>query len=69
MDVRMNEVDGITATKQIKAADPEARIVIVTNYDDDALRKAAINAGACGYVLKDSLLALREWLEKPIEKL
>jgi CheY-like chemotaxis protein len=63
MDICMKEVDGISAVKQIKAADPTAKIVIVTNYDDNALRQAAMRAGACGYVLKDSLLELCQWLE------
>jgi DNA-binding NarL/FixJ family response regulator len=63
MDIRMDEVDGIQATLQIKAYDPEARVVIVTDYDDDTLRQAAIRAGACGYVLKDNLLALVQLLE------
>ena len=63
MDIRMNEVDGIQATKQIKAADPQATIVIVTDYDDDALRHAAMLAGAYGYVPKDNLLELVRLLE------
>lgn len=58
MDIRMDEVDGIEATRRIKAADPTARIIIVTDYDDDALRQAAIREGACGYLLKDNLLDL-----------
>lgn len=58
MDIRMNEVDGITATKQIKAANPAAKIIIVTDNDEDALRQAALRAGACGYALKDNLLDL-----------
>jgi two-component system response regulator DegU len=63
MDIRLNEVDGIQATKQIRAADPEARILIVTDYDDEELHKASIQAGACGYVLKDNLLDLVRLLE------
>ncbi len=63
MDIRMSEVDGIQATKQIRAADPEAKIVIVTDYDDDALRDAAMSAGASGYALKDNLLDLARLLE------
>jgi len=63
MDIRMDEVDGIQATKQIKAADPKAKIVIVTDYDDDALRHAAMSAGACGYALKENLLDLARLLE------
>lgn len=62
MDIRLNEVDGIQAAAQIKAFDPQARIVIVTDYDDDSLRQAAMRAGACDYVLKDNLLDLAELL-------
>ena len=47
-----------TATERIKAADQGARILIVTDYDDEELRRAAMRAGACVYVLKYNLLAL-----------
>jgi len=63
MDIRMSEVDGIQATKQITAADRKARILIVTGYDDTELRQASMDAGACGYVLKDNLLELVRLLE------
>ena len=56
MDVVMSGTDGITATREIHQAFPQAKIVIITNYDDDDLRQAATEAGACGYVLKDNLL-------------
>jgi CheY-like chemotaxis protein len=62
MDVEMPEVNGLTATARIRADFPEARILIVTNYDDAALRAAAVQAGACGYVLKDNLWELRQRL-------
>ena len=62
MDIRMEEVDGLTATRQIKAAHPEARIMILTSYDDDALREAAHNAGASEYVTKQNLLEVRRIL-------
>ena len=55
MDFAMTGVDGITATRLIREADPIARIIIVTNYDGAELREAAHRAGACGYVLKDSV--------------
>ena len=64
MDVRIDEVDGIQATRQIRASDPQARVVIVTDYDDDTLRLEALSAGACGYVLKDNLLDLIRLLEE-----
>ena len=63
MDIRMSEVDGIQATKQITAVDPTAKILIVTDYDDTELRHASMRAGACGYVLKDNLLELVRLLE------
>ena len=63
MDIAMGEVDGITATRQLRAADPAARILIVTNHDNPTLRAAAQAAGACGYVLKENLLELREKLK------
>jgi CheY-like chemotaxis protein len=63
MDIRMDGVDGIQATKQIRAADPGATILIVTNYDDEGLRQASMGAGASGYVLKENLLELVRLLE------
>ncbi len=62
MDIRMEVMDGIEATRQIKSAYPNANIMIVTDYDDVSLREAAREAGACGYVVKENLLALRELL-------
>src|SRR5262245_3093342 len=59
MDVEMGEVDGIEATRRIRSAFPEARIVMVTNYDESDLRTAVSAAGARGYVLKDNLLVIR----------
>ena len=63
MDIRMDGMDGIQATERIKAADQGARILIVTDYDDEELRRAAMRAGAWGYVLKKNLLALVQLLE------
>jgi CheY-like chemotaxis protein len=68
MDVHMRKVNGIEATRRIRAADPGARIIIVTNYDDDALRQAAMREGACGYTLKDNLLDLVRLLESMDQK-
>lgn len=62
MDVDLGEMDGITATRRIKANDPHAKIIIVTNYDENDLREAARKAGACGYVLKENLLEVLELL-------
>jgi CheY-like chemotaxis protein len=64
MDIRMKRLDGIAATRQITAAFPNAAIVMVTDYDDARLRKAARAAGACGYVVKENILPLRKILLK-----
>jgi DNA-binding NarL/FixJ family response regulator len=65
MDIEMGEVNGLSATRQIKAEYPEARVVIVTNYDDACLREGAREAGACGYVLKEDLTVLRQMIIAP----
>ena len=62
MDIEMKGVDGITATRQIMAAHPQARIMIVTEYNDDDLRHAAHEAGACQYVVKENLLDILDIL-------
>ena len=56
MDTGMKNLDGIAVCRQIKAMDPAARVVLVSDYDDAAIRESARHAGACGYVLKDNLL-------------
>jgi two-component system NarL family response regulator len=63
MDIRMEEMGGIEAMKRIREVDPAAKIIIVTDYDDEALRRAAMHEGASGYSLKDNLLDLVRLLE------
>jgi DNA-binding NarL/FixJ family response regulator len=53
MDIRMPELDGIEATRRILAADPTARILILTTFDLDEYVYEALAAGASGFVLKD----------------
>jgi len=62
MDVEMDQMDGITATREILLSYPRARVVIVSKYDDDQTREAARKAGARGYVLKENLIAIRALL-------
>ena len=62
MDITMGDVDGLTETRRIKTAFPEARIIIVTNLNDRELKEAAREAGACYYVLKQDLFTLPELL-------
>lgn len=59
MDIEMKDMDGITATRQILATFPNARIVIVSNYDSDEVRAAAREAGAWAFCSKANLLSLR----------
>ncbi len=54
MDLVMENMDGITATKEILAQWPQAKILIVTSYIDDEKVFPAIQAGASGYLLKTS---------------
>jgi DNA-binding NarL/FixJ family response regulator len=54
MDVRMPEVDGLEATRRILAENPEARILILTTFGEDQDVYAALQAGASGFLLKDS---------------
>jgi DNA-binding NarL/FixJ family response regulator len=54
MDISMPEVDGILATGSILEAEPETRIVMLTAFSDRDRVVAALDAGAIGYLLKDS---------------
>ena len=64
MDIKMPRLDGISATRQIMQEWPEAKVVMLTDYDDDELRAAARSAGARDYVLKEDLRKLRRLLQR-----
>ena len=53
MDIRMPELDGLEATRRIVAADPAARVLMLTTFDLDEYVYEALHAGASGFVLKD----------------
>jgi DNA-binding NarL/FixJ family response regulator len=53
MDVRMPTMDGIEATRVLTAADPPARVLILTTFDLDEYVYEALRAGASGFLLKD----------------
>ena len=54
MDLRMRRVDGIEATRRLRAAGDRPPVLALTTFDDDDLLSAALRAGAAGFVLKDS---------------
>ena len=54
MDLKMPNVDGIEATRQITEADPGIKVLILTTFETDSNVIQALKAGASGYVLKDS---------------
>ncbi|HEX5865590.1 MAG TPA: response regulator transcription factor, partial [Casimicrobiaceae bacterium] len=55
MDLRMPNADGIAAIRAILGTHPEARIIALTSYEGDADIYRALDAGACGYLIKDML--------------
>jgi two-component system response regulator DegU len=67
MDIRMPRMDGIRATELLKAAHPGARVVMVSDFEEDDLRAAARDAGAEAYVPKSDLLVLRDLLETELK--
>jgi DNA-binding NarL/FixJ family response regulator len=54
MDISMPEMDGIAATRELLRRRPATRVVMLTSYAEDETVLAAIDAGASGYILKDS---------------
>ena len=57
MDIRMPRLDGIEATRRLRALDDAPPVLVLTTFDDDELLWGAIEAGACGFVLKDATAA------------
>jgi two-component system NarL family response regulator len=53
MDLRMPGMEGVEAVQQIRALDPQARVVVLTTYDADEDIARALQAGAKAYILKD----------------
>jgi DNA-binding NarL/FixJ family response regulator len=57
MDLRMPKLDGVQATRQILAANPETEVVVLTTHADEASILDALSAGARGYLTKDAGIA------------
>ncbi len=54
MDLRMPQMDGVAATSRIKAEHPGVNVLVLTTYESDADILKAVEAGATGYLLKDT---------------
>jgi DNA-binding NarL/FixJ family response regulator len=54
MDLRMPRVDGVEATRRLRASHPEIKVVVLTTYADDRSVIEALRAGALGYLTKDA---------------
>lgn len=52
MDIRLGGMNGIEATRRIRASHPDVRILVVTAYEDDEYVRGALEAGAAGYLSK-----------------
>jgi DNA-binding NarL/FixJ family response regulator len=52
MDIRMPDLDGIAATREVLSALPETKVVILTTFEDDEYIFGALAAGASGFLLK-----------------
>ncbi len=57
MDIRMPNMNGVIATKEIKRLDPDIKVLVLTTFDDSDYILSAINNGASGYLLKDTSAA------------
>lgn len=53
MDLRMPVLDGVTATRRLREAQPDCRVIVMTTFDDDEYVFEGLRAGAVGYLLKD----------------
>jgi DNA-binding NarL/FixJ family response regulator len=54
MDLRMPRVDGVEATRRIRAEHPDTQVVVLTTFADDESIVGALRAGAIGYITKDA---------------
>jgi DNA-binding NarL/FixJ family response regulator len=55
VDISMPEFDGVEVARQIRAAVPETKVLVLTMHESDQMVKRALDAGAHGYVLKSDL--------------
>ena len=63
MDIELPGLDGLAATRQLKQRFPEARVIIVTNHTEEEFRTAALELGACAFLLKENLAELPQMID------
>lgn len=63
MDIRMDELNGLEATRQIMALSPSAKILLITTFQDDDYIREAIELGCSGYILKQNISGIIPALE------
>jgi DNA-binding NarL/FixJ family response regulator len=54
MDLQMPVLDGVAATRQLRSAQPDSKVIVLTTFDDDDYVFEGLRAGAVGYLLKDA---------------
>jgi DNA-binding NarL/FixJ family response regulator len=54
MDLRMPVLDGVEATRRLRAAQPDCQVIVLTTFDDDEAIFEGLRAGAVGFLLKDT---------------
>lgn len=64
MDIKMKEMDGIEATKKIITAHPDAKVIIVSQFNDESTIDAVKNARAVEFVSKENLYKVIEVINK-----
>ena len=57
MDLNMPRIDGVEATRRVRASHPQTQVVVLTTYSDDESIIGALQAGALGYLTKDATRA------------
>ncbi|VFA81383.1 Response regulator protein vraR [Gordonia paraffinivorans] len=66
MDLRMRDVDGITATSLVRTLREPPPVLVLTTFDDDDLLSGALRAGAAGFILKDSPAEALIWAVRAV---
>jgi CheY-like chemotaxis protein len=64
MDIKMNRMDGLTATRNIIIDNPDARIIIISQFNDKDTIKASKESGAVEFVNKEDLTMIEEILKE-----